>query len=195
MQMDVNTTGIKILDDTLGGGVPVGFTTLVSGPPGGGTELFAKQFASAGKKSENIVYVSTTERNEDVMATMKRFRWTEDMNILNIGTRYYENVLARKLEVSKYRYEGLSKENIEKGKYKVCLEYHMGNCMAPCVGLQEESEYNVYLEQVHQILKGNIKLVISRMKAIMKEYASLQDFENGLQSASRSALEEVILFF
>ena len=72
----------------------------------------------------------------------------------------------------------LSKENIEKGKYKVCLEYHMGNCMAPCVGLQEESEYNVYLEQVHQILKGNIKLVISRMKAIMKEYASLQDFEN-----------------
>ncbi len=111
--MELNSTGIKILDDTLGGGVPLGFTTLVSGSPGGGTELFAKQFASAGKKSEAIVYVSTTERNEDVMATMKRFRWTEDMNILNIGTRYYENVLARKLEVSKYRYEGLSKENID----------------------------------------------------------------------------------
>ncbi len=48
-----------------------------------------------------------------MLATMKRFKWTEDMNILNIGTRYYENVLARKLEVSKYRYEGLSKENID----------------------------------------------------------------------------------
>ncbi|UCF08424.1 MAG: recombinase RecA [Thermoplasmata archaeon] len=111
--MDAKSTGIKILDKTLGGGVPVGFTTLVSGSPGGGMELFAKQFASASKKDENIVYVSTTERNEDVLSTMKRFKWTENMNILNIGTRYYENVLARKLEVSKYRYEGLSRESID----------------------------------------------------------------------------------
>ena len=111
--MAVNSTGIAILDNTLGGGLPVGFTTLVVGSPGAGMELFAKQFASAGKSNENIVYVSTTERNEDVMSTMGRFGWTQDFNIINIGTRYYEKVLARKLEVSKYRYEGLTREDID----------------------------------------------------------------------------------
>jgi KaiC/GvpD/RAD55 family RecA-like ATPase len=111
--MAVKSTGMRILDDTLGGGMPTGFTTLVSGSPGAGMELFAKQFASAGAGKENIVYVSTTERNEDVLYTMKRFGWTQDLNIINIGTRYYENVLARKLEVSKYRYEGLTKNDID----------------------------------------------------------------------------------
>lgn len=111
--MVVNSTGVKILDETMGGGLPVGFTTLVSGSPGGGVELFAKQFAQAGKEKENIIYVSTSERNEDVLSTMKRFGWTHDLNIINIGTRYYENVLARKLEVSKYRYEGLTKTDID----------------------------------------------------------------------------------
>jgi KaiC/GvpD/RAD55 family RecA-like ATPase len=111
--MAVNSTGVRVLDETLGGGLPVGFTTLVSGSPGAGMELFAKQFATAGKEKENIIYVSTTERNEDVLSTMKRFGWKEDLNIINIGTRYYESVLARKLEVSKYRYEGLTKEDID----------------------------------------------------------------------------------
>jgi KaiC/GvpD/RAD55 family RecA-like ATPase len=111
--MAVNSTGVKALDDTLGGGLPIGFTTLVSGSPGAGMELFAKQFASAGKDNENIIYVSTTERNEDVLSTMKRFGWKQELNIINIGTRYYETVLARKLEVSKYRYEGLAKEDID----------------------------------------------------------------------------------
>jgi KaiC/GvpD/RAD55 family RecA-like ATPase len=111
--MDVNSTGVKILDETLGGGLPVGFTTLVSGSPGAGMELFAKQFASAGVDTKNIVYVSTNERNEDVLATMKRFGWTQDLNIINIGTKYYENVLTRKLEISKYRYEGLTRKDID----------------------------------------------------------------------------------
>lgn len=111
--MAVNSTGVRALDETLGGGLPVGFTALVSGSPGAGMELFAKQFATAGKEKENIIYVSTTERNEDVLSTMKRYGWKEDLNIINIGTRYYESVLARKLEVSKYRYEGLTKEDIE----------------------------------------------------------------------------------
>lgn len=111
--MAVNSTGVKVLDDTLGGGLPIGFTTLVSGSPGAGMELFAKQFATAGKDNENIIYVSTTERNEDLLSTMKRFGWKQELNIINIGTRYYESVLARKLEVSKYRYEGLTKEDID----------------------------------------------------------------------------------
>jgi KaiC/GvpD/RAD55 family RecA-like ATPase len=111
--METNSTGVKILDETLGGGIPTGFTTLVSGSPGAGMELFAKQFATAGKATENVVYVSTTERNEDVLSTIKRYGWTNDINIINIGTKYYEKVLARKLEVSKYRYEGLTRKDID----------------------------------------------------------------------------------
>ena len=49
----------------------------------------------------------------------------------------------------------LKKEAIEQGKFKVCLEYHIGNCKGPCEGLQDESEYLEYIEQISQILKGN----------------------------------------
>ena len=49
----------------------------------------------------------------------------------------------------------LKKEAIEHGKFKVCLEYHIGNCKGPCEGLQEETEYLEYIEQISQILKGN----------------------------------------
>jgi excinuclease ABC subunit C len=50
----------------------------------------------------------------------------------------------------------LSEENITAQKYKICLEYHIGNCKGPCVGLQEETDYLKEIEQVHQILKGHI---------------------------------------
>jgi KaiC/GvpD/RAD55 family RecA-like ATPase len=111
--MELISTGIKFLDEKIGGGIPVGFTTLVTGSPGAGMELFAKQFATSGKSTENVVYVSTTERNEDVLSTIKRYGWSPEINIINIGTRYYEKVLAKKLEVSKYRYEGLTREDID----------------------------------------------------------------------------------
>lgn len=50
----------------------------------------------------------------------------------------------------------LSQENIEAGKFKVCLEYHIGNCKGPCEGLQAEPEYMKEIVQVHDILKGNL---------------------------------------
>jgi excinuclease ABC subunit C len=50
----------------------------------------------------------------------------------------------------------LSKENIEARKFKVCLEYHIGNCKGPCEGLQSESDYMKEIVQVHDILKGNL---------------------------------------
>ena len=72
----------------------------------------------------------------------------------------------------------LAADQITKGKYKVCLEYHLGNCKGPCVGLQQEREYRLYIDQVHQILKGNIKQVIARMRKLMKQYAESQKFED-----------------
>lgn len=58
--------------------------------------------------------------------------------------------------------------NIEQGKFKVCLEYHIGNCKGPCEGLQSEADYLVYIEQISNILKGNYQkpkgLFIERMQ-------------------------------
>lgn len=72
----------------------------------------------------------------------------------------------------------LSKENIEKKKLKVCLEYHIKNCKAPCVGLENEKDYLMNIEQIRNILKGNINVVINVLKDKMREYATNMDFEN-----------------
>ncbi len=71
----------------------------------------------------------------------------------------------------------LSEEKVKKGKYKVCLEYHMGNCRAPCVGMQEEREYGEYIDQVHQILKGDVRQVITRLKQLMQKYSGAHEYE------------------
>lgn len=108
----VVSTGITALDKALMNGLPKGFTMLVTGPPGSGTELVAKQFAGAGVKDESVVYFTTTERDEDVTATMEEFGWTAQLKIVNIGNQYYESVLARKLQVSRYRQEGITMKDI-----------------------------------------------------------------------------------
>jgi KaiC/GvpD/RAD55 family RecA-like ATPase len=110
--MEYASLGVQILDKALEGGIPKGQTVLVTGTPGCGIELFAKQFASAGVGTENVVYIATVERDEEVLSTMKKFGWREDIKIINIGSRYYESVLAKRLEVSKHRYEGLTMKDI-----------------------------------------------------------------------------------
>jgi excinuclease ABC subunit C len=71
----------------------------------------------------------------------------------------------------------LSEENINKGKYKVCLEYHLGNCKGPCENLQSEQDYNSSIKQIRQILKGNLQNVINYLNDLMKQYASGYQFE------------------
>lgn len=72
----------------------------------------------------------------------------------------------------------LSEENIEKKKIKVCLEYHIGNCKAPCEALQTESDYNNSIEEIKEILKGNINTVIAHLKGMMERYAASHEFEH-----------------
>ena len=72
----------------------------------------------------------------------------------------------------------LSKTNIENNKFKPCLEYHLGNCMAPCIGNQLEDEYNENIDQVKYLLKGNISGVINYLKNLMNEYSTGLKFEN-----------------
>ncbi len=71
----------------------------------------------------------------------------------------------------------LTKENIEKKKFKVCLEYHIGNCKAPCVGLQSEKAYDKTIDEIKNIIKGNISTVASQLKSLMREYAEKYEFE------------------
>ncbi len=71
----------------------------------------------------------------------------------------------------------LNKKDIDAGKFKVCLEYHIGNCMAPCEGLQEAHDYMKNIEQIRTILKGNIREVIKYFEAEMKRVAAEYKFE------------------
>ncbi|MBE9511029.1 MAG: excinuclease ABC subunit C [Bacteroidetes bacterium] len=71
----------------------------------------------------------------------------------------------------------LNTENINKGKIKVCLEYHLGNCKGPCEGLQSEEDYEKLIKQVKNILKGNIQEVIGYLKKLMDEYAAGLKYE------------------
>ncbi len=71
----------------------------------------------------------------------------------------------------------LTKKNIEKGKFKVCLEYHLGNCLGPCEGLQSQEDYNENIKRVRDILKGNLKPVINHFKEEMMVLAKELKFE------------------
>lgn len=71
----------------------------------------------------------------------------------------------------------ITKEGIEQKKYKPCLEYHLGNCGAPCIGKQSYEDYQQNMAQARQILKGNTREVQRLMKAKMKECAAELRFE------------------
>jgi excinuclease ABC subunit C len=71
----------------------------------------------------------------------------------------------------------LTVENINSGRLKVCLEYHIGNCKAPCIGRQEEKDYSRNIEQIKEILKGNISSVIEHLRNAMNSLAGELRFE------------------
>jgi excinuclease ABC subunit C len=71
----------------------------------------------------------------------------------------------------------LSKESIMEQRFKVCLEYHLGNCLGPCVGKQTEEEYNEGLSQINEILKGNTGKVIQDLKQKMNDFADVFEYE------------------
>src|SRR5690606_1796226 len=71
----------------------------------------------------------------------------------------------------------LSQENIKQGKFKVCLEYHIGNCKGPCEGHQEEEDYNQDIHLVGNILKGNMNMVRNYFKDKMMEASANMEFE------------------
>lgn len=84
----------------------------------------------------------------------------------------------------------LSPYKIDEGKYKVCLEYHIGNCQGPCVGLQKEAPYLKDLEQAKHILKGNLGVPKTYFKQEMQALAENLEFEKAQKMKDKLDLLE-----
>ena len=109
-------------------------------------------------------------------------------NIVSDGSKYYgpytsaftvKTLLVLVHQLYKLRTCSfiLSEENIRKGKIKKCLEYHIGNCIGPCEGLQSLEDYNTAIEQIHQLLKGNLKDLILHLNSLMLKHSLKYEFE------------------
>ncbi len=71
----------------------------------------------------------------------------------------------------------LSSKNIETGKFKVCLDYHIGKCLGPCIGKQSVTDYSDNIKDIERILKGNITTLIQELKQRMMGFADQMEFE------------------
>ncbi len=109
-------------------------------------------------------------------------------NVIPDGSKYYGPYtsaftvktllnLIRHLYKLRTCVHNLSKENIRKNKVKRCLEFHIGNCLAPCEDLQTEENYNKSIEQIHLILKGNLKDLLGHLTNLMLGFSSKFQFE------------------
>lgn len=109
-------------------------------------------------------------------------------NIIRDGSLYYGPYtsglmvktiisLIRQLYQLRTCSHNLTGQNIKEDKFKVCLEYHIGNCKAPCVGKQSDDEYAESILQIKEILKGNISTVIEHLKNLMNNYSRELRFE------------------
>jgi len=86
----------------------------------------------------------------------------------------------------------LSEENIKKKKFRVCLEYHLGNCKGPCEGLQTEEDYDLGLERIKHFLKGNLNPIIQEYKRQVKAYSDNLEFEKA--AAVQFKIDQVTKF-
>jgi excinuclease ABC subunit C len=72
----------------------------------------------------------------------------------------------------------LAQDKIDAGKFRVCLEYHLGNCKGPCEGYQSEEDYHQNIAAIREILKGNFKDSLSQFKQQMRAHADAMQFED-----------------
>ncbi|AFC24073.1 excinuclease ABC subunit UvrC [Saprospira grandis] len=121
--------------------------------------------------------------------------------VLQDGSKYYGPYVSKKrmytlLELIKELFQlrscalNLSEESIAAGKHKVCLEYHIKNCKAPCVGFESEANYMDKIEQVQNMLKGQLGAVRKYLKSEMGRYAEELNFEQAQRTKVQLALLE-----
>jgi excinuclease ABC subunit C len=124
-----------------------------------------------------------------IKITNEPFPKVEVTRILNKKTGTYFGPFAKQqgmytlLDMFKQLYTirncnlNLTKQNIEGQKFKVCLEYHIGNCKGPCVGLQSTESYQIEIDQISQTLKGKLSIPQQFFKEQMIEAAEKLEFE------------------
>ncbi|HET6228267.1 MAG TPA: excinuclease ABC subunit UvrC [Bacteroidia bacterium] len=109
-------------------------------------------------------------------------------NVVKDGSQYFGpyasvKVMNTVLDLIKQLYDlrncnlNLTEENILAGKFKVCLEYHLGNCKGPCVAKETEEEYNQTVAEIKEIIKGNAYGVARHLKALMQQHIEKMEFE------------------
>ncbi|MFK8037456.1 MAG: excinuclease ABC subunit UvrC [Crocinitomicaceae bacterium] len=81
----------------------------------------------------------------------------------------------------------LSPQKVEQKKYKVCLEYHIGNCKGPCVAKEDEDVYKSYISEIKHILKGNVRSVIQELEKLMQKKAAELKFEEAAKIKEKIA--------
>ncbi|MFM2284904.1 MAG: UvrABC system protein [Bacteroidota bacterium] len=79
---------------------------------------------------------------------------------------------------------------IKNGKFKVCLEYHIKNCLGPCVGYQSEQEYMQMIQEVRQLVKGNMSDLTQMIRVRMMKHAEAYEFEQAHDLKERLELLE-----
>ena len=84
----------------------------------------------------------------------------------------------------------ISAENVANQKFKVCLEYHIGNCKGPCIDEQSEENYAISITHIKDIIKGNIYSVTKHLKPLMKSYSENLQFEKALLLKERLEILE-----
>lgn len=121
----------------------------------------------------------TNERFPRIFSTRRIIRSQGEYFGPYTSVKAMNNVLEliRKLYKIRTCNLNLSKSNIEKKKFKVCLEYHIGNCMGPCEALQDEESYLQDIQSAKEILKGNLVVVKSSFRQSMEEAANNLQFE------------------
>ena len=95
----------------------------------------------------------------------------------HIGTMYAVLDLIKELYHPRTCRQPITKEGVETGKYKVCLDYHIKKCMGPCVGKQSYEDYQKNIQQAREILKGNTRQVLRDMRDEMGRLAEELKFE------------------
>lgn len=119
-------------------------------------------------------------------------------NVIKDGSEYYGPYTSIKtvrvlLDLIKELYPlrtcnfFLSEKNISNGKYKLCLEYHLGNCKAPCEGKQLEEDYNIGITEIRQIIKGNFKESLQTLTVLMNNFATSMEFEQAQKTKEKIA--------
>ncbi|MFZ4463067.1 MAG: excinuclease ABC subunit UvrC [Bacteroidales bacterium] len=122
-------------------------------------------------------------------------------NVINDGSEYFgpyasvrimSNLLSliRQLFPIRNCSLRLNDSTISRKQFKICLEYHLGNCKGPCEGLQSEGEYNLVIKGVREIIKGNLQMVQKQLHSTMMDYAASFEFEKAQMIKERLDLLE-----